>query len=915
MKYRIGPSKVNRFATSSLGAVRFTPSDAGGSTFIGDVSVSGSSAPTVGLLTSYSVSVSGGTATNLSYTWTVSGATIQSGQGTTSISVTFPSVASYTVSCSVSDPNARNSPAVANLAVSASDATGGLAIGSGFDPLVDTWESFSDLQTLVNATSAGQTLDVSGRGFKSTSFGATDSIDIPRDMTITGAYVCGAYQPTWTQHPTDTTLFYADVSGLDDAYIEVREHLIDHAASVVPSLHQFPNHPAGYEGNSHGQHYDWYVLRDENGTVNPTLTPIDNGDVLTTGGDNVSGQDVIGIVITDASMADEIIAYLDGKDDDSLSVLMVTSSNRLDTCKVSSVVVNEAGPDLVTINFRWQYLSDNPRTTYSSYYKFALSAPAVVSGTSDIRSGEYGFDWGNDRVYYRPANGSVAYAMVADVASPVSCDPSATVTLDGVTIEGGRGVHLTAACVDTNDASVSLVDSILRNSTSGSWGSVDLNRCDVRNMLIRGISKGKPGMTIQRTSFRNIEASGAIYLSGDKGLTMATTTVDKCYFEMPNATHGNCISAYAGAWQSIEITNCIFRNSVRFMRFSTGFGIQSLTASAATFVSETVSVESSVTDGYKLTGMTISCASGGGSGDLRINGSSVLTNGPVIFDDLEAVEVPIGDPGDGTPYINVSTASDGDSIDFVITKGTGTDLSVSVSYWDRNAHEGTTRFENNLVIVDTALAGPGEPSTIGGQPAFIFDGSSNNDQHLSANHQAYFRHNTLIIDDREIYDPFIKLWSMNLGGFQLSDLRFESNILSYANTADATYPHLRWSNLQFGDIEDEVDETGGTTSGLNIAFGLNDIYSEFIDWAYDLDNMVLRSDGDAYGRTAAADGGVIGHRFNPMPTLAQLADLDWDWASTYVPQAISSKAAGDMDSVYNLLNNTSPAISYTDPDA
>jgi len=913
MKLRLGPNAA-KFATDTPSVIKFVTVDEGGSTSIGSVTVSGSVAPTVDLPATYTVSVNGGTATNLSYGWTVAGATINSGQGTTSISVTFTSSGPFDVDCDVSDPDARNSPVTGTLAVVAGTQTGGVDIGSTFDPLVDTWESFADLQAAISATSSGGTADLSGRGFRSATFGSTDSIDVPRDMTISGAYVCGGYSPTWVEHETIAGLFYADAAGLDDLYVEVRNHLIDHAAAAAPSLHQFPSLPDGYENNSHGQHYDWFILRDEAGSQNYEGEVIDNGDVITSAGNNESGQNVLGIVITDATMAAQVISYLDGKDDGSASVLMVTSSNRLRACKVDSIVINEAGPDLVTINFRWQFNNNEPRATYSTYFKFALSSPAPVDGITDLALGEYGFDWVNDRVYYRPVNGNADYALIADIESPIKIDPNATVSFESVTIEGGIGPHTAAACIDTNNASVSISDSVLKNGTSATWGPVDMTRCDVRNMLIRGISAGKPGMTVSRTSFRNIESSGAIFLQGDKGLTMSKTTIDKCYFNMPNATHGQCISAYQGAWQEIEITNNIFNNSVRFMRFSTGGTIENLSASQATFSSETITLEDSVIDGFKLTGFTISCNTGGGSADVRVNGSSVITNGPIIFDSSETTEIPIGDPGDETPFLNVSTVSDGDLVELVLTKATGTDLSASLSYWNRNAHEGTTRFENNLILTDSALAETGSPSTIGGQPGFIFDGSQNNDDHLSAGHQVLFRHNTILIDNRTVFDPFIKLWSMNMAGFRISDFRFESNILAYATTADATYPHLRWANLQFGDIEDEDDETGGSTS-VSMAFGANDMYSEFIEWAWDRDTLQLRSDGDAYGRTAAADGGVIGHRFSPMPTLAQMADVDWDWASTYVPQSISSKAAGDMDTVYNLLNQQTPAISYTDPDA
>ena len=67
----------------------------------------------------YTVAVSGGTASNFTYTWSATGGTVASGQGTTTASITFSGAGNATVKCSVAsgDAGVTNSPQEGTKAV------------------------------------------------------------------------------------------------------------------------------------------------------------------------------------------------------------------------------------------------------------------------------------------------------------------------------------------------------------------------------------------------------------------------------------------------------------------------------------------------------------------------------------------------------------------------------------------------------------------------------------------------------------------------------------------------------------------------------------------------------------------------------------------------------------------------------
>ena len=89
-------------------------------TSIGTVSVPGETSPTDGNSGTYTVGVSGGTAGNLSYSWSVDGSgTISGGSTGTSVEIDWAGTTASTVTCVVTsgDLNPDNSPQTATLSV------------------------------------------------------------------------------------------------------------------------------------------------------------------------------------------------------------------------------------------------------------------------------------------------------------------------------------------------------------------------------------------------------------------------------------------------------------------------------------------------------------------------------------------------------------------------------------------------------------------------------------------------------------------------------------------------------------------------------------------------------------------------------------------------------------------------------
>ena len=79
---------------------------------IGAVGIAGVGTAVDGESKSFTVAVSGGTASNFTYTWSATGGTVASGQGTTTASITFSGAGTATVKCSVAsgDAGVTNSP-------------------------------------------------------------------------------------------------------------------------------------------------------------------------------------------------------------------------------------------------------------------------------------------------------------------------------------------------------------------------------------------------------------------------------------------------------------------------------------------------------------------------------------------------------------------------------------------------------------------------------------------------------------------------------------------------------------------------------------------------------------------------------------------------------------------------------------
>ena len=98
---------------------------------IGTVGVTGSGTAVDGESKSYTVAVSGGTASNFTYTWSATGGSVASGQGSTTASIAFSGAGNASVKCSVasSDAGVTNSPQEGTKAVVVSAAPAPPATG------------------------------------------------------------------------------------------------------------------------------------------------------------------------------------------------------------------------------------------------------------------------------------------------------------------------------------------------------------------------------------------------------------------------------------------------------------------------------------------------------------------------------------------------------------------------------------------------------------------------------------------------------------------------------------------------------------------------------------------------------------------------------------------------------------------
>lgn len=193
-------------------------------------------------------------------------------------------------------------------------------------------------------------------------------------------------------------------------------------------------------------------------------------------------------------------------------------------------------------------------------------------------------------------------------------------------------------------------------------------------------------------------------------------------------------------------------------------------------------------------------------------------------------------------------------------------------------------FENNLIYWDSDSVS----QYITGQctVAMILD-----DSHLETqDHKSYFRHNTVILAPSILAlantENDCSIDTQALGSSKCiceANIAGTIRIIDESDAWNKTDGQWQYRNAKYG--------IGGRYSSLT-GYGESDLsmpYASTVDNADEhIENGFHVKNGSLW-ETAASDDGVIGARFSPMPTAAQLAALRADpigWSSVYVPQSI-----------------------------
>jgi hypothetical protein len=206
---------------------------------------------------------------------------------------------------------------------------------------------------------------------------------------------------------------------------------------------------------------------------------------------------------------------------------------------------------------------------------------------------------------------------------------------------------------------------------------------------------------------------------------------------------------------------------------------------------------------------------------------------------------------------------------------------------ERRTTPGEFRFENNLIVYDDSLDGPG-----GGQQSISFNG--NPDDHLDSAQTVIFRSNTVLIspalyDDNDDHGR----WAIGLRPLRNSTVLVENNFagsICASRQVALRVPHQRANNL----LELPGPVPGPSSVIYGASWGSTDV-PQLGAYATIIDYEALQLLGTA--ASAASDGGRVGIRWGGQPSMAEIRTLSRDWFQQWPAEAIPS-AVSHSDSWY-----------------
>ena len=441
-------------------------------------------------------------------------------------------------------------------------------VGSSFDPLTGTWETYATLQSELDAVSDGGTLDLTGRGFAPTSLSQTGTgfdLAAAKSVTVTGGFFSGApYNLTWTDAGNgawEATLPTGIVDSLEAG--NSNRHLVDFEAAVEVYAQQFPDYPVNWPVTEfdHAANPSYFAHdADSNVLVNNVVT----GD-----SDKIVSFDIVDAAtiaateayLMDGSFGKSILWKLTPNVSGSMPLASITQPGGTGTT-ISIVAENAFGGD---------YDESDPTKDYFSF-AFHGQSPA------NLGSGEFCMDAANSVVRYKPVTpGRPDFASVASMVQCVDArtDEGTTATFENCTFSNTAPAG-TVGQIYTylNDGQLVVRSSRFDHGKEAVRGNGKFYYCDFSRFSQRTLGSAGAGLVVEDCSFRSGGCTNSSILT--QGVLAGEENrikIQRNYFSISKSTHGQAISLYKDSWQNALVKDNIFHNckvGLTYQHFTTG---------------------------------------------------------------------------------------------------------------------------------------------------------------------------------------------------------------------------------------------------------------------------------------------------------------------------------------------------------
>jgi hypothetical protein len=417
-------------------------------------------------------------------------------------------------------------------------------------------KNFTQLAVDIAAVSDGGTVDLGGYLYEPDDLVVeASSVPATGSRTITNGGITNSKTLTWA-YLGDGVWASTDVDPGDylSLYGTALVYFLDtrHGADDQPMLSQTPSPPSFVDEFRMTWNSNWIIPRWDALSINKAIVHTTLGD------DNTSG-DITGFTTTDTGLATQITDFTDSRTAADLAIIYRAADNRISSIGLASVA--DAGSGNVTVTF------DSSGLGYRGYLQFAFLGDAA-----SMQSGEYSWDFANNRILYKPSQSGdpASYARAVVKAGEV-IQVQTNGTIDNCRVFGQFSSSASEGAIrgasGVTGATVSDCDLRRVNNGIRVEGDVTVEDTTINWSIARLITVGG-GSTIRRNVLSNSEGNSAILLqAGIAGEAVAYSQIVDNAFSMPSSAHGQAISAYGNSWQNLLIEHNLLYNVQRALAY------------------------------------------------------------------------------------------------------------------------------------------------------------------------------------------------------------------------------------------------------------------------------------------------------------------------------------------------------------